>query len=234
MKILAVIPARGGSKGLKNKNIKNLCGHPLIAWTIKKAKQSKFIQKVVVSTDSKKISEISKKYGASVPFFRPKKYATDKANDFVVLKHALDFFKNKGENFDYIIMLQPTSPLRDLNDIDNSIKRVLKENIEALVSVSKLDVHHPRFIYSIKNNDSLVPFLKKNKSSDVRRQDLEPLYFLEGSIYISKIKSLIKHKTFYHNKTVAYKLPKWKSLEIDDIEDLYIAELYIKKKKLTL
>tara|TARA_B110001452_G_scaffold121497_1_gene100803 strand:- start:1655 stop:2359 length:705 start_codon:yes stop_codon:yes gene_type:complete len=234
MKILAVIPARGGSKGLKNKNIKNLCGHPLIAWTIKKAKQSKFIQKVVVSTDSKKISEISKKYGASVPFFRPKKYATDKANDFVVLKHALDFFKNKGENFDYIIMLQPTSPLRDLNDIDNSIKRVLKENIEALVSVSKLDVHHPRFIYSIKNNDSLVPFLKKNKSSDVRRQDLEPLYFLEGSIYISKIKSLIKHKTFYHNKTVAYKLPKWKSLEIDDIEDLNIAELYIKKKKLTL
>ena len=125
MKILAVIPARGGSKGLKNKNIKNLCGHPLIAWTIKKAKQSKYIQKVIVSTDSKKVSEISKKYGASVPFFRPKKYATDKASDFVVLKHALDFFKNKGENFDYVIMLQPTSPLRGLKDINNSIKNTI-------------------------------------------------------------------------------------------------------------
>ena len=96
MKILAVIPARGGSKGLINKNIRNLCGHPLIAWTIKNAKKSKFIKKVIVSTDSKKISGISKKYGASVPFIRPKKYATDKANDFVVLKHALNFFKNKS------------------------------------------------------------------------------------------------------------------------------------------
>ena len=234
MKILAVIPARGGSKGLINKNIRNLCGHPLIAWTIKNAKKSKFIKKVIVSTDSKKISGISKKYGASVPFIRPKKYATDKANDFVVLKHALNFFKNKSENFDYVIMLQPTSPLRELKDINNSIKKVLKEKIESLVSVSKLEVHHPRFVYSIKNKDNLVPFLKKNRSSDIRRQDIEPLYFLEGSIYISKIKSLMKYKTFYHKKTKAYVLPKWKSLEIDDNEDLNIAELYIKKKKLTL
>ena len=234
MKVLAVIPARSGSKGLKNKNIRNLCGHPLIAWTIKKAKQSKYIQKVVVSTDSEKISNIAKKYGAFVPFLRPKKYATDKANDFAVLDHALNFFKNKGENFDYIIMLQPTSPLRDLKDINNSIKKVLKENIEALVSVSKLDVHHPRFIYSLKNNNNLVPFSKKIRSSDIRRQDLEPLYFLEGSIYISKIKSLEKYKTFYHSKTKAYELPKWKSLEIDDLDDLNIAEMYIKKKKLTL
>jgi len=234
MRILAIIPARGGSKDIKNKNIRNLCGHPLIAWTIKKAKQSKFIEKVIVSTDSKKISDISKKYGASVPFIRPKKYATDKANDFVVLKHALNFFENKGENFDYVIMLQPTSPLRELKDINNSIKKVLKENIDALVSVSKLDVHHPRFVYSIKNKDNLVPFLKKHSSSDIRRQDIEPLYFLEGSIYISKVKSLMKYKTFYHSKTKAYEVPKWKSLEIDDFVDLNMAELYIKKKKITL
>ena len=234
MKILAVIPARGGSKGLKNKNIKKLCGHPLIAWTIKRAKRSKFIKRVIVSTDSKKILNISKKYGASVPFIRPKKYATDKANDFVVLKHAIDFFKNNGEYFDYIIMLQPTSPLRELEDIDNSIKKILKGNFESLVSVSKLDVHHPRFIYSIKDKDNLVPFLKKKRGSDIRRQDIEPLYFLEGSIYISKIKSLMKYKSFYHGKTKSYKMPKWKSLEIDDTEDLDIAELYIKKKKITL
>ena len=161
MKILAVIPARGGSKGIKNKNIKSLCGHPLIAWTIMKAKRSKFIEKVVVSTDSKKIAYISKKYGASVPFIRPKKYATDKANDFIVLKHAINFFTTKGEKFDYIIMLQPTSPLRELKDINNSINKVLKKNIDALVSVSKVEVQHPRFIYSIKNKDNLVPFLKK-------------------------------------------------------------------------
>tara|TARA_B100000780_G_C21117735_1_gene452402 strand:+ start:1221 stop:1925 length:705 start_codon:yes stop_codon:yes gene_type:complete len=234
MKILAVIPARGGSKGIKNKNIKNLCGHPLIAWTITKAKRSKFIEKVVVSTDSKKIAYISKKYGASVPFIRPKEYATDKANDFVVLKHAINFFATKGEKFDYIIMLQPTSPLRELKDINNSIKKVLKKDIDALVSVSKVEVQHPRFIYSIKNKDNLVPFLKKKNSSDIRRQDIDPLYFLEGSIYISKIKTLMKYKTFYHNKTRAYEVPKWKSLEIDDTEDLNLANFYIKNKKITL
>ena len=231
MKILAVIPARSGSKGLKNKNIKNLCGHPLIAWTIMRAKKSKFITKVIVSTDSKKIANISKKYGALVPFMRPKKYATDKANDFDVLKHAINFFETKGEKFDYIIMLQPTSPLRELKDINNSIKKVLKKNIDTLVSVSKVEMQHPRFIYSIKNKDNLIPFLKTNKSSDIRRQDIEPLYFLEGSIYISKIKTYMKYKTFYHNRTRAYEVPKWKSLEIDEAEDLNLAEFHMKDKK---
>ena len=234
MKILAIIPARGGSKGIKNKNIKNLCGHPLIAWTIMKAKKSKFIEKVIVSTDSKKIAAISKKYGASVPFIRPKKYATDKANDFVVLNHAINFLKTKGEKFDYVLMLQPTSPLRALKDINNSIKKVLKENIDSLVSVCKVETQHPRFIYSIKNKNSLVPFLKKNDNPAMRRQDIEQLYFLDGSIYISKIKTLMKYKTFYHNKTKAYEVPKWKSLEIDDIEDLNLAKFYVTNKKITL
>ncbi len=233
MKILAIIPARGGSKGIKNKNIKNLCGHPLIAWTIMRANKSKFIDKVVVSTDSKKIAAISKKYGASVPFVRPKKYATDKANDFVVLNHAINFFKTKGEKFDYVLMLQPTSPLRELKDINSSIKKVLKENIDSLVSVCKVETQHPRFIYSIKNKDSLIPFLKKNDNPSMRRQDIEKLYFLDGSIYISKIKTLMQYKTFYHNKTKAYEVPKWKSLEIDDIEDINLAEFYIKNKKIT-
>ena len=234
MKILTIIPARGGSKGIKNKNIKNLCGHPLIAWTIMKAKKSKFIKEIVVSTDSKKIANISKKYGASVPFLRPKKYATDQANDFVVLKHAIKFFESKNEQFDYILMLQPTSPLRELKDINNSITKVLKKDMDALVSVSKVISQHPRFIYSIKNKETLVPFLKNNDNPAMRRQDIETLYFLDGSIYISKIKTLLKYKTFYHNKTKAYEIPKWKSLEIDNIDDLKLAEYYIKSKKINL
>ena len=234
MRVLAIIPARGGSNGIKNKNIKNLCGNPLIAWTIQRANKSKFIDKVVVSTDSKKIASVAKKYGALVPFIRPKKYATDKAHDFVVLNHAINFFKAKGEKFDYVLMLQPTSPLRELKDINNSIKKTLKENIDSLVSVSKVETQHPRFIYSIKNKDSLVPFLKKNDNPAMRRQDIESLYFLDGSIYISKIKTLMKYKTFYHNKTKAYEVPKWKSLEIDDIEDLNLAKFYIVNKKIIL
>ena len=232
MKILAVIPARSGSKGLKNKNIKNLCGHPLIAWTINNAVKSKYIDKVLVSTDSEKIATISKKYGASVPFLRPKKYATDTSNDFVVINHAIKFLNSKNEKYDYVVMLQPTSPLRELKDINKSIFKAIKFNADSLVSVSKVISQHPRFIYSIKSNHNLVPFMKNNKNPSIRRQDIENLYFLDGTIYISKIKSLLKHKTFYHKNTKAFVVPKWKSLEIDDIDDLKLASYYMKEKKI--
>ena len=227
-KVLCVIPARKGSKGLKNKNIKKLNKIPLIAWSILTAKKCKLITEIVVSTDCLKISKIARKYGANVPFIRPKKLATDKASSFSVLKHAIEFFKRKEVCFDYVLMLEPTSPLRNSKDIDFCINKVQKNNIETLVSVTRVIDQHPSFLYSISKKNILKPYLKKQQKLYIRRQDVSPLYYLEGSLYISKITTLLNKRTWYHKKTQAYEVEKWKSLEIDDIDDFKLAEFYIK------
>jgi N-acylneuraminate cytidylyltransferase/CMP-N,N'-diacetyllegionaminic acid synthase len=226
-KVLCVIPARKGSKGLRNKNIKKLNKIPLIAWSILTAKKCKLIDEIIVSTDCPKISKIAMKYGANVPFIRPKKFATDKASSFSVLKHAIDFLKKKKNYFDYIIMLEPTSPLRNSKDVDFCINKIKKDNIESLVSVSRVVDQHPYFLYSINKRNILRPYLKKQKKLYIRRQDVSPLYYLEGSIYISKITTLLNEKTWYHKKTQAFEVEKWKSLEIDDIDDFKLAQFYL-------
>ena len=226
-KVLCVIPARKGSKGLRNKNIKKLNKIPLIAWSILTAKKCKLIDEIIVSTDCPKISKIAMKYGANVPFIRPKKFATDKASSFSVLKHAIDFLKKKKNYFDYIIMLKPTSPLRNSKDVDFCINKIKKDNIESLVSVSRVVDQHPYFLYSINKRNILRPYLKKQKKLYIRRQDVSPLYYLEGSIYISKITTLLNEKTWYHKKTQAFEVEKWKSLEIDDIDDFKLAQFYL-------
>jgi N-acylneuraminate cytidylyltransferase/CMP-N,N'-diacetyllegionaminic acid synthase len=227
-KVLCIIPARKGSKGLRNKNIKKLNKIPLIAWSILTAKKCKLIDEIIVSTDCPKISKIAVKYGAKVPFIRPKKFATDKSSSFSVLKHAIDFFKKKKTLFDYILMLEPTSPLRDSKDIDFCINKLKKNNIETLVSVTRVVDQHPYFLYSISKKNILKPYVKKQKKLYIRRQDVSPLYYLEGSIYISKTKTLLKEKTWYHKKTQAFEVEKRKSLEIDDIDDFKLAEFYLK------
>lgn len=226
-KVLCVIPARKGSKGLRNKNIKKLNKIPLIAWSILTAKKCKLIDEIIVSTDCPKISKIAMKYGANVPFIRPKKFATDKASSFSVLKHAIDFLKKKKNYFDYIIMLEPTSPLRNSKDVDFCINKIKKDNIESLVSVTRVVDEHPYFLYSINKKNILRPYLKKQKKLYIRRQDVSPLYYLEGSIYISKITTLLNEKTWYHKKTQAFEVEKWKSLEIDDIDDFKLAQFYL-------
>jgi len=133
-KILALIPARGGSKGLPRKNIKPLLGKPLIAWTIEQSLASKYLDKVVVSTEDKEIAEISKKYGAEVPFIRPKELAKDDTPSIDVVLHAIDFLEKK-ELFNIIVLLQPTSPLRTISDIDNSIEFLFSKNAQAIISV---------------------------------------------------------------------------------------------------
>jgi CMP-N,N'-diacetyllegionaminic acid synthase len=226
-KVLCVIPARKGSKGLRNKNIKKLNKIPLIAWSILTAKKCKLIDEIIVSTDCPKISKIAMKYGANVPFIRPKKFATDKASSFSVLKHAIDFLKKKKNYFDYIIMLEPTSPLRNSKDVDFCINKIKKDNIESLVSVTRVVDEHPYFLYSINKKNILRPYLKKQKKLYIRRQDVSPLYYLEGSVYISKITTLLNEKTWYHKKTQAFEVEKWKSLEIDDIDDFKLAQFYL-------
>lgn len=230
-KIICIITARKNSKGIKNKNIKKINGKELIYYPINAARKSNLIDKVVVSTDSERISKISKKFGAEIPFLRPNKYAKDNSPSFDAIKHCLDFFKKNKEIYEYFVLLEPTSPLTTYKDIDFAINMLLKKKkiADALITVSKVEQTHPVFLAKKNHNNLISPYLKK-KFSFIRRQDLTPLFFFDGSIYISKVKTYIKKKTFHHNKTLAFELPKYKSIEIDDNIDLKIARLFLSKR----
>lgn len=231
-RILGVVPARGGSKGLPGKNIRSLNGKPLIAWTIQAGLKSKYLDKVIVSTDSPKIAAVAEKWGALVPFLRPKILSTDKAKSIDVLFHALQFLKERGDEYDYIIMLEPTSPLREVGDIDRSIEMLMRNKVGAvsIVGVSQVEAAHPAFDVTIDQHGLISPYLGDFKKAG-RRQDLSALYFFEGTVYVSLVPELLKRKSFYHDKTLSYVVPRWKSLEIDDLIDLLCAETILKNLK---
>lgn len=228
-RILAVIPARGGSKGLPGKNIKMLTGKPLVAWSIEQALASSYIDMVVVSTESPKIASIARRYGAQVPFLRPRELATDKAKSIDVVLHAIDFFESKGNIFDIVVMLEPTSPLRETKDVDRAIEVLISNRTaESIVGIAKVEAVHPAFLVKLEKG-FLRSYLKAFKV--LRRQELDDLYFYEGSLYISYSSSLKHRKRFYHNKTLGYIMPKWKSFELDDYTDFIIIESLMKAKK---
>ena len=230
-KFICIIPARSGSKGIKNKNIANIAGKPLIFWSIKAAVKSRKFSKIIVSTDSIKIKKISEKYGAECPFIRPKKISGDKSHTIDTVIHAVNFLEKNLNftNYDYIMILQPTSPLRTFIDINNSIKLFLKnKKASSLISVIKVEDNHPARMYYLKNN-----FLKKNPLSENRvgtaRQRLKPMFLRNGSIYIIKKKNL--HHNFIGKDPMAYKMPKEKSVNIDDYFDFKIANFLLKKNE---
>jgi N-acylneuraminate cytidylyltransferase/CMP-N,N'-diacetyllegionaminic acid synthase len=229
-KILCVIPARSGSKGIKNKNIIKLGGQPLIAWPIKSALKSKYLDMVVVSTDSSKISNIAKRYGAEVPFLRPKKLATDNSSTIDVIKHAIKFFEKERKYFDYILCLESTSPLTSAKNIDKSINILFTNSNKAnsIVSVCNCSSQHPEYLFYRKKNNLLKRYLNKNNNYP-RRQNLSNLYFIDGSLYLSKVKSLFLNNSFISKKTISFIMPKYKSFEIDDYTDLLIYKTLIKK-----
>lgn len=230
-KIVAIIPARGGSKGLSRKNIKPLLGKPLVAWTIEQAKKSKYVDRIIVSTDDKEIAEISRKYGAEVPFLRPEELARDESPRIDLIMHAINLFEERGTFFDIIVFLEPTSPLRDVSDIDNSIKLLLNnKKARAIVSVAKSEITHPEFDVII-NNESFIRKLDDNTNFRVlRRQELTDVFFFEGSIYISYIDTLKQKKEFYHDLTLAYVVQKYKYHEIDEMSDFICVEALMKAK----
>jgi CMP-N,N'-diacetyllegionaminic acid synthase len=227
---LAIIPARGGSKGLPGKNIKELCGKPLIAWSIESALNSKYIDEVMVTTDNQNIAEISKQYGANVPFLRPEELASDTATTFDAVKHTIEFYKNElNKEFDYIVLLEPTSPLRESYDIDNAIEILFNSKADSIVGISKTEDQNPAFLVLKDENGYILGYENKNMKV-FRRQDIKDVYFFEGTIYISKTDVLLREKTFYHKNTIGYEVPKYKSLEIDDIYDFVMVEAIMKYK----
>ena len=230
-KILGLITARGGSKGLPGKNTRPLLGKPLIAWTIDQAISSNYLDKIVVSTDSKDIADVAKLYGAEVPFLRPKYLATDTSTSIDVINHALDYLNEQDQHFEYIVLLEPTSPLRETSDIDSAIEDLINHSFRAtsIVAVSKVEVAHPMFCVKLDENNFIGPYEKK-LINQIRRQDIPKAYFYAGLIYISKITALKKNQGFNHDETLAYVIPKWKSPEIDDIYDFICIEALLKNK----
>ena len=221
--VLALIPARGGSKGLPRKNVLDLCGKPLIAWSIEQAMACPEVDNVVVSTDDKEIAGLSKAFGAEVPFMRPPELAGDTASSMSVILHAVDHLETAGASFDILVLLEPTSPLREVTDISGALARLVSDSrFESVVGVSQVESVHPAFLYRLQDG-MLSPYLGEQKPA-VRRQDIERLYFLEGSVYVSYVDSLRSRLSFYHEATAPWIVPRYKSIEIDEISDLIAVE----------
>lgn len=222
---LAVIPARGGSKGLPDKNIRLFAQKPLIEHSIVAALNSKYVQEVVVSTDNSKIAEVAKQAGASVPFLRPSELSTDTARVIDAMKHAVGFYEEKLKCFfSYIMLLQPTSPLRQSLDIDQAFELLLQNNADSLQSVCEAETH-PYLLRTIKNGQ-LTPYLT-HEMEHKRRQDLDHLFALNGAIYIVKRDVLMRDDALIGNKNCGYVMPKERSVDIDCEADLLLAEFYL-------
>jgi len=228
--ILAMIPARGGSKGLPRKNILPLLGKPLIAWTIEQGLASKYLDKVMVSTDDEEIARVAREYGAEAPFLRPAELATDTATTIAAIHHALAFYEERGIDFNYLALLEPTSPLRAGGDIDKSIKLLIDHEAEAdsLVSVGEVHMEHPSIVKKIENN--YVKPYEPTGEIITRRQDLSKAYFPYGVIYLSKITSLKATNTFYQERTIPFFIQRWQNYEVDDIFDLICIEAILNHK----
>ena len=226
--VIAIIPARGGSKGLPGKNIKELCGKPLIAWSIEAGLGCKYIDEVMVTTDSEETARIARKFGASVPFIRPTELASDTATSFDAIKHAIDFYENELDKcFDYIVLLEPTSPLREKGDIDGMFEKIIsmEDQFDAIVSLG--EVHeHPSIMKKIVGNE-IEPYCK-NLYMATRRQDNEIAYFPYGVAYIVKTKTLLEEKSFYPFRTTHRMIKRYQCYEIDDIYDFLAIENIMK------
>ena len=226
--ILGLIPARGGSKGLPGKNIKPLLGKPLIVWTIEQALASKYLDRVVVSTDDKEIAEISKKYRADIPFIRPKELAEDNAKGIEVVLHAIDWFRenDKRKQYDLIMLLQPTSPLRKSEDIDKAIELLFLKEAKAIVSVCEVD-HHPLWANTLPEDGCMKDFIRKEVMNK-DRQELPVFYRLNGAIYLAYCDYIKKCRSFIGKDTFAYIMPKRRSADIDSEIDFEFAQILMK------
>ena len=225
-KVLAIIPARGGSKGIPHKNIISLCGKPLIAYTIEAANQSTYIDTVIVSTDDVDIQRISEQYGALVPFLREAKIASDEATTISVVVDAVKRLEVNGEKFDVVILLQPTSPLRTAEEIDVAIDIFFQNNMQGIVSVNVAEVS-PFLLRTIEGSQ-LQRIISKN--STIRRQDMPTYYEVNGAIYINAI-SDIKESLSFNDNPIPYIMSCEHSIDIDTWDDLEKAKYYLSNRR---
>lgn len=224
---LAIIPARSGSKGLADKNIKLVNGKPLLAYTIEAAMKSKLFNEIFVSTDSEKYAKIALEWGANVPFLRSDELATDTASSLDVVKDALKRYKGMGEEFDTVAILQPTSPLRSAEDIIAGYNKMIEKDANSIIAVCEVD-HSPLWSNTLPEDTSLTNFLKQ-EVINLNRQSLPTYYRINGALYLIKSDFLMMTDNIYSEKSYALVMPKERSVDIDNELDLKIAEIIIRK-----
>ncbi|MCG8540268.1 MAG: acylneuraminate cytidylyltransferase family protein [Clostridia bacterium] len=227
-KTLAFIPARAGSKGVKDKNIKELAGKPLIAYTIEEAVRSNIFEDIVVSTDSTKIAEVARLYGANVPFLRPKELALDDSPTMDAIFHCLDYMINNGKKYDIIMLLQPTSPLRQWYHIKEAYELFNEKQADFVISLCECE-HSPLWTNTIDEDLRMDNFIRQ-EIKNVRRQDLATYYRLNGAVYVAKVDKLLEEKSFFGRNSYAYIMNKYSSVDIDSIEDFEFAEFVLNRR----
>ena len=226
METLAIIPARGGSKGLPGKNILSLAGIPLITHTIKAALEAKSVGRLIVSTDDEAIATVARESGAEVPFLRPAALSDDTASGVDACLHAL---KYANDSLDYhpelVVYLQPTSPMRNAADIDAAIKLLHDSNADSVVSV-KAVTEYPQWMKKMDGDQRISPLFEELEITTAR-QNLEKSYLLNGAIYLSTVEALLKHRNFYGADTRGYLMPEERSIDIDTLNDFLMAQALI-------
>lgn len=229
MRNLAIIPARSGSKGIKDKNIRPVLGRPLMAYTIEAALDSHMFSEIIVSTDSGIYAEFAVKYGAKVPFLRSEKTSGDKASSWDTVREVLDNYREMGESFDTFCLLQPTSPLRDSADIRRAYDTFAKRNSTAVVAVCQAE-HPPQWYGRLGESGSMDGFIQENDAV-YQRQQCEPYYRVNGAIYIRDVKDFLRDGRLYKKGCFAYIMDQQKSVDIDSELDIKLAEVLLKKQK---
>lgn len=227
MRVIGLITARGGSKGIPQKNVRPLAGKPLIAWTIEAALGSLHLERVIVSTDDEEIARVSREWGAEVPFMRPAELAEDDSPHLEVIRHALGWLESESEaEIDYLLLLQPTSPLRTSADIDEAIALCEEKDADAVVSVCRMH-DHPFLSKQVTPDGRLLDFVEKPQGY-LARQRLPPAYSLNGAIYMVRRNVLVERVDWYTDRTFAYIMPPERSLDIDTPWDLHLVDLILR------
>lgn len=223
--VLALIPARGGSKGLPRKNVLPLGGRPLIGWTIAAAQASRYVDRIVLSSDDPEIVAVARALGCEAPFVRPARLASDEARSIDVALHALGALDTR---YDYLVLLQPTSPLRTAADIDACLERCARSGATSCVSV--VEVHqHPAWMFHLGSDDRLQRYASGEMA--LRRQDLPPIYVLNGAVYVANSAWLAEHRAFLGEETLGYAMPESRSMDIDTRFDLQVAEMMLEESR---
>ncbi|HDK7167351.1 TPA: acylneuraminate cytidylyltransferase family protein [Clostridium botulinum] len=229
MNILGLIPARGGSKGLPGKNIRNLNGKPLIEYAINEAKKSKYMDRLIVSTNDYGIAKICEELGAEIPFMRPNKLAQDNSKVIDTYIYTLNKLK---EEFNYIVdilvIIQPTSPLRTVHHIDSCIELFFNKNADSVVTVC--EVEHSPYWYKVLNKENKIESFIEYENSNDNRQQLPKVYRPNGAVYVFKKDLIINKKSYYTDKSYGYIMKNEDSIDIDSIIDFKFAEFLIKEK----
>jgi len=223
MSLLVIIPARGASKGIPRKNIKPLAGRPLIGWSIDIAKKASCVDRIIVSTEDEEIASVARELGADVPFMRPAELATDDAPGMAPVLHAI----SQLTDFDWVLLLQPTSPLRSAEDIDGIWRFCQGRGSPSAVSVCEVG-KHPYWMYQCDAAQRLEPFIK-GRPHVTRRQDLPPVFVLNGALYLARTEWLLERKDFIGPETLGYIMPPERSLDLDTQQDWRLAEFLIEQ-----